>query len=187
MHETAADLARLQEVLDASHAAAGGHLREIITAERRLTAELLSATLTGMTLLVLATTTSDGRPIAGPVDGIFHRGRFHFGSSPDALRFRHIRRGSAVSAVHLPGEHLNVTVHGRAEVVDVSPTGDAELRRALLDVYVPRYGAAWEEFLDAGPTYARIEPAKMFTFSMPESEAEAAAEAWAEEQAAGAG
>ncbi len=168
MHETPDDLARLQEVLDASQAAAGAHLREIITPERRLTAAQLSEQLTGMTLLVLATATADGRPIAGPVDGLFHRGRFHFGSSPESVRFRHIRRGSAVSAVHLPGEHLNVTVHGRAEMVDVSPTGDAGLRRALLDVYTPRYGEDWEEFLDSGPTYARIEPEKMFTFSMPD-------------------
>jgi hypothetical protein len=169
MHETADDLARLQEVLDRSAEAGGAHLREIITPERRLTAEQLSEQLTGMTLLVLATATADGRPIAGPVDGIFHRGRFHFGSSSDSVRFRHIRRGSAVSATHLPGEHLNVTVHGRAELVDVSPDGDVALRRALLDVYVPRYGVEWEQFLDSGPVYARIEPEKMFTFSMPDA------------------
>jgi hypothetical protein len=169
MHETPEDLARLQAVLDASHAGAGAHLRDIITPERRLTAVQLSEQLTGMTLLVLATATADGRPIAGPVDGIFYRGRFHFGSSPDSVRFRHIRRGSAVSAVHLPGEHLNVTVHGRAELVDASPTGDAGFRRALLDVYVPRYGEEWERFLDSGPVYARIEPDKVFTFSMPEA------------------
>lgn len=169
MNETPDDLARLQRVLDASAAAGGAHLREIITPERRLTAEQLSEQLTGMTLLVLATATADGRPLAGPVDGIFHRGRFHFGSSPDSLRVRHVRRGSAVSAVHLPGEHLNVTVHGRAEMVDVSPSGDGALRRALLDVYVPRYGAEWEQFLDSGPVYARIEPDRMFTFSMPEA------------------
>jgi hypothetical protein len=168
MHETPEDLARLQGVLDASHAAGGRHLREIITRERRLTAAQLSEQLTGMTLLVLATATADGRPIAGPVDGIFHRGRFHFGSSPDSVRFRHIRRGSAVSATHLPGEHLNVTVHGRAEMVDASPTGDTGFRQALLDVYTPLYGAEWEQFLDSGPTYACIEPDKMFTFSIPE-------------------
>lgn len=176
MHETPDDLARLQEVLDRSAAAGGAHLREIISDERRLTAEQVSERLTGMTLLVLSTATADGRPIGGPVDGIFYRGRFHFGSSPESVRFRHIRRGSAVSATHLPGEHLNVTVHGRAEMVDVSPTGDAGFRRALLDVYVPRYGAEWEAFLDSGPVYARIEPEKMFTFSMPEA-ADAAAEA----------
>lgn len=102
-------------------------------------------------------------------DGIFFRGRFHFGSSPESVRLRHIRRGSAVGASHVPGEHLNVTVHGRAGPVAVSPDGDTALRQALLDVFVPRYGVSWEAFLDSGPVYARIEPERMFTFSMPEA------------------
>jgi hypothetical protein len=42
-----------------------------------------------------------------------------------------------------------------------------EFRRALLDVYVPRYGAEWESFLDSGPVYARIDADRMFAFSMP--------------------
>jgi hypothetical protein len=32
---------------------------------------------------------------------------------------------------------------------------------------VPRYGPGWEEFLDSGPVYARIDADRMFTFSMP--------------------
>ena len=83
MHERHEDLAELQRVIDASFDAAGSHLRDIATPDRRLDAEQLAARLTGMRLLVLATSTRDGRPINGPVDGIFYRGRFHFGSSPD--------------------------------------------------------------------------------------------------------
>src|SRR6478609_10678016 len=104
------------------------------TPERRVSAAALCDQLTGMTLLVLATVTADGRPIAGPVDGIFFRGAFHFGSSPDSMRFRHIRARPQVSATHLPGEELGVTVHGRAVPVDVSA---GPFRQALLDVYVP--------------------------------------------------
>ncbi|MEJ7804051.1 MAG: pyridoxamine 5'-phosphate oxidase family protein [Candidatus Limnocylindria bacterium] len=66
--------------------------------------------LIGMRLLTLATVTADGRPIAGPVDGIFFRGAFHFGSAPDSVRFRHIGARPQVSATHLPGEQLAVTV-----------------------------------------------------------------------------
>jgi hypothetical protein len=33
-------------------------------------------------------------------------------------------------------------------------------------VYLPRYGSEWETFLDSGPTYARIDADKMFTFHM---------------------
>lgn len=168
MHETASDLAALQELLDRSYAVAGPHLRRIITPERRLRAEQLSDRLTGMCLLALATVTADGRPVVGPVDGIFLRGAFHFGSSPDSVRFRHIRARPHVSATHLPGEELAVTVHGRAVAVDVQDEVGAELRQTLLEVYVPRYGPQWEEFLDSGPVYARIDADRMFTFHMTE-------------------
>jgi len=139
-------------------------LRSIITVERRLSAEQVAATLTGMRLLALATVTADGRPIIGPVDGIFYRGCFHFGSSPESLRFRHLRERPHVSATHLPAEELAVTVHGTATPIDVQHSAHREFRQTLLDVYTPRYGADWESFLDSGPVYARIEPSKMFTF-----------------------
>jgi hypothetical protein len=165
MHETAEDLAALQELLDRSYAAAGPHLLRIHTPERRLTAEQAAERLTGMCLLALATVSADGRPIVGPVDGIFFRGAFHFGSSPDSVRFRHIAARPWVSATHLPGEELAVTVHGRAERVDVS---SGAFRQTLLDIYTPRYGDEWgESFLDSGPVYARIDAERMFTFSMP--------------------
>ncbi len=175
MFETPEDLEALQALIDRSYAAAGPHLLRIHDPARRLTAEELAERLTGMRLLVLATITADGRPITGPVDGIFHRGAFHFGSAADSVRFRHIRRRPQVSATHLPGEELAVTVHGRAVPVDVRAAEGAELRETLLQVYVPRYGPEWErEFLDAGgvasggdpPQYARIEAERMFTFRM---------------------
>jgi len=167
VHETPDDLAALQDLLDRSYDQAGPHLRRIITPERRLTAEQVSQRLMGMRLLALATVTSDGRPIVGPVDGIFFRGAFHFGSSPDSVRFRHIRARPHVSATHLPGEELAVTVHGRAVPVDIR---DDPFREALLEVYVPRYGPEWEhDFLDSGPLYARIDADRMFTFQMTPS------------------
>jgi nitroimidazol reductase NimA-like FMN-containing flavoprotein (pyridoxamine 5'-phosphate oxidase superfamily) len=168
VHESPADLAALQALLDRSYASAGAHLLRIHTPDRRLDAEQVAARLTGMCLLALATTTADGRPIVGPVDGIFYRGSFHFGSSPDSVRFRHIRKRSQVSATYLPGEELAVTVHGRAVAVDVNDDENAGFRRTLLDIYVPRYGPDWEEeFLNSGPVYARIAADRMFTFSMP--------------------
>ncbi|MEA2705135.1 MAG: hypothetical protein QOD63_3080 [Actinomycetota bacterium] len=166
MHETPDDLRQLQQLLDASYESAGPHLHEVITPERRLTAEQVAATLTGMRLLVLATATKDGRPIAGPVDSIFYRGSFYFGSSPESVRFKHIAKRPWVSATHLPGEELSVTVHGRATAVDVKSPGQADVRQALLDVYIPLYGESWATFLDSGPVYARIDADRMFTFSM---------------------
>src|SRR3954454_12689251 len=133
MHETEADLDALQELLDRSYAAAGAHLLRIHTPERRLRAEQLAEQLTGMCLLALATVTADGRPLVGPVDGIFYRGAFHFGSAPDSVRFKHIRARPQVSATHLPGEELAVTVHGTATPVGISSGG---FRDTLLEIYV---------------------------------------------------
>ena len=162
MHETADDLRALQELLDRSYAAAGRHLLRIHTPERRLSATEVADRLTGMCLLALATVTADGTPLVGPVDGIFYRGAFHFGSAPDSVRFRHIRVRPQVSATHLPGEELAVTVHGRATEIPI----DGGFRETLLEIYVPRYGAGWEsDFLDSGPMYARIDADRMFTFA----------------------
>jgi hypothetical protein len=170
MHERSDDLTALQAVLDRSYASAGSHLRDVATPERRLSAAELADRLTGMRLLVLATSTRDGRPINGPVDGIFYRGRFHFGSSPESLRYRHIGERPAVSATHLPGESLAVTVHGDAEFIDVHAPEHAEFKQTLLDIYTPRYGDEWAAMLDGGAWYARINPRRMFTFSMPEED-----------------
>ena len=166
MHETPADVAALQQLLDRSYAGAGAHLLRIHTPERRLTAEQVCERLTGMRLLALATVSAAGRPVVGPVDGIFFRGAFHFGSSPDSVRFRHIDARPWVSATHLPGEELAVTVHGCAVPLQLRAPENAGFRSTLLDIYVPRYGPRWEEFLDSGPVYARIEADRMFTLSM---------------------
>jgi hypothetical protein len=167
VHETEADLAHLQDLLDRSYAAAGPHLLRIHTPDRRLDAGEVATALTGMRLLALATVSADGRPLVGPVDGIFLRGSFHFGSAPDSARARHIRHRPDVSATHLPGEELAVTVHGRAATIDIGAAEGAELRRTLLDIYVPRYGADWEEFLDSGVAYWRLDAERMFTFAIP--------------------
>src|SRR3954463_6543032 len=98
MHETPADLDALQDLLDRSYASARPHLLRIHTPERRLRAEQVAERLTGMCLLALATVTADGRPVVGPVDGVLYRGAWHFGSSPDSVRFKHIHARPHVSA-----------------------------------------------------------------------------------------
>lgn len=165
MHETAEDLASLQALIDRSYASAGSHLLSIHTPERRLGAEQVAERLQGMCLLSLATVTADGRPIVGPVDGIFYRGAFHFGSAPYSVRFRHIRARPQVSATHLPGEELAVTVHGRAVPIDVHDDQHAAFKQVLMDIYLPQYGEAWLRILEEG-VYARIDADRMFTFAM---------------------
>jgi nitroimidazol reductase NimA-like FMN-containing flavoprotein (pyridoxamine 5'-phosphate oxidase superfamily) len=165
MFETDGDVERLQILLDWSYAAAGPHLREVITPDRRLSASCVCDVLTGMRLLALATVTSDQRPVVVPVDGVFYRGAFHFGSTSDALRIAHIRRNPAVSATHLPGEELAVTVHGKAIVLDMKDPSNSELRGTVLDIYTPQYGLEWRDFFDS-IVYVRIDAERMFTFNM---------------------
>ncbi|MGD0983994.1 MAG: pyridoxamine 5'-phosphate oxidase family protein [Acidimicrobiales bacterium] len=165
MNETEEDLGRLQELLDHSYASAGRHLREVITPERRLTAREVCDRLTGMRLLTLATVTSDGRPLTGPVDGVFYRGAFHFGSAPDSVRIRHIRHRPYVSATYVPGEEFSVTVHGTATLLDMRAAENANLRQILLDLYTPVYGDTWEDFLDAN-VRARIDADRLFSFHL---------------------
>jgi general stress protein 26 len=167
MLETPEELDNLQQLLDRSMAGAGEHLRGIITGERRLSAAELAGRLQGMRLLTVATVTADGRPLAGPVDGYFLHGTFWFSSGRNSVRMRHLAARPAVSATHLPAEELAVTVHGRAELFEMRDPAGAELRRAMLDWYVPRQGPEFESWLDAlDAVAARIEPGKMFTFAM---------------------
>lgn len=159
MHETPQHLAGLQTLLDNSYDAAGAHLRSVITPERRLTAEQLAERLTGVCILGLGTTTRDGRPLVAPVDGLFYRGQFWFGSAPNSLRFLHIKRDPRVSASYVPFEELGVTVHGLAEVIELTADEHAGFRDYCVEVY----GEAWQEWVGSA-LYARIDADRMFTF-----------------------
>lgn len=167
--ETPEELADLQTLLDASAVAAGPHLRGIITAERRLTAAELVRRLQGMRLVTVATVTADGRPLTGPFDGYFLHGSWWFGSGPDSVRIGHLKARPGVSATYLPGEELSVTAHGRAELFDLHGPECADLRRAMLDFYLPRQGPAFQQWLEGldGAFGVRIDAAKMFTYAAP--------------------
>jgi general stress protein 26 len=161
MHERPADLTRLQQLLDASYERAGAHLRSIFIPKKRLSAEDLAEMLTGVQVLNLATVTARGEPRVAPVDGLFFRGDFWFGSSPDSVRFRHIRRRSQVSANHIRGETLAVVVHGDASITDLKDPANAPFVAYCREVY----GAGWDDW-GAPATYARIEAHTMFASTL---------------------
>jgi hypothetical protein len=161
MNETAADLEQLQTLLDSSYERAGTHLTSIHTPERRLSAQELCGRLTGMTLLVLATATRDGRPLTGPVDGIFHRGHFWFGSSPTSLRARHLAERPEASVTHLPGEHLGVTAHGRVVPAMLAIDVGDDFAQACVDIY----GETWRDW-GADAVYWKLAADRLFTFHL---------------------
>jgi len=168
MHETPDELRRLQELLDASVAEAGPHLKSMVSDEHRIDAATLSEKLSGMRLLVVATVTADGRPLTGPVDGYFLHGTFWFGSARNSLRMRHQAARPAVSATYLPGQEFSVTVHGQAELFDVLDPAHDELQRAMLDHYLPSQGPAFETWLrEEKPLGARIAPDRIIALSFP--------------------
>jgi hypothetical protein len=66
-----------------------------------------------------------------------------------ATRFAsRISAWAAVSATHLPGEELAATVHGQAVPIGIHSAQNEGCCRALLEIYMPRHGPEWEEFLD---------------------------------------
>jgi hypothetical protein len=80
---------------------------------------------------------------------------------------RHLTARPACSATHLPGEEFAVTVHGRAELFEVNDPARPDLRRAMLEHYLPRQGPAFEAWLDREDAIgARIAADKIFTFRM---------------------
>jgi nitroimidazol reductase NimA-like FMN-containing flavoprotein (pyridoxamine 5'-phosphate oxidase superfamily) len=163
MRETAEDLAAMQRLIDESHAGAGAHMRTIFDERRRMSAEQVAAELTGMQILALSTVTAGGEPRVAPVEGHLYRGRLHFGSGHDSLRFRHLRARPAVSAAVIRGEELCVIVHGRAVELDIAAPEQAGFLDHVVGVYLDRYGPEWRDFA-LKSAWARIEPERMFTF-----------------------
>jgi hypothetical protein len=169
VYETPDEISALQALLDKSIQTAGPHLTEILTPDHRLNAEQLCERLSGMCLLVVATTTADGRPLVGPVDSYFIHGTFHFSSGRNSVKMRHLAVRPHVSAIHLPGEEFAVTVHGRVELFDVLDPTSGDLRQAMLDHYLAKQGPDFEIWLnDADPIGARIDADKIFTFQLEE-------------------
>jgi uncharacterized pyridoxamine 5'-phosphate oxidase family protein len=160
MYETGRDLEELERLLDTSYGRAGDHLRSIWGEDARLDAKQLVAELDGVQILDLATVTPHGEPRVAPVDGLFFRGHFWFGSAHNSARFRNIRANPAVSGVVTRGlETFLVIVHGRA--VETDPRGQeaggfADYPRAVYDF-------DWDAMHPDSP-YARIEANTMLAF-----------------------
>jgi hypothetical protein len=170
VHETPEDIDALQALLDRSLGLAGRNLRDIHGQGRGLSAAELSERLQGPRWLVVATVTSDGRPLTAQVDGTFYRGRFYFGvNDPCSLKARHLARNPAISATHVPDDNWVVTVHGRAERADVSRERAPGIHRVLVDTYKQRYGPEWtDDAVTSDSIYFRIEPDRMFTLDLTE-------------------
>jgi hypothetical protein len=155
MYETDADIDALQALLDTSHARSSSHLQSIIHGDRVLSARDLTALLTGMKVLTVATVTARGEPRISAVDGHFLHGTWSFSTSGSAAKARHLRARPQVSVAHVDNEALAVFSHGRVE--ELGP-GDDDLDETLAhwtrhygssplewgpDIRIYRYRPAW--------------------------------------------
>ncbi len=82
----------------------------------------------------VCTTRPDGRPHAIPVWGLWHVGRFYFGSDPESRKGRNLAANPAI-VVHLESGDDTVVVEGEAARIV-----DEVLRERLLPAYFEKYG-----------------------------------------------
>ncbi len=160
MRETAEEIAGLQSLLETSRAGGNDHLLSIMTPERVLTAEQMVRVLDGMQVIVVATSTADGRPMTSCADGHLLHGCWVFTTSAEATKARHLIARPAVSATHVRGEELAVFTHGTAERLTPGHPDFAEVEEYL----VGHYGASPSEWAP-DIAYLRIQPRWMLAYA----------------------
>ena len=161
MHESAADLERLQALIDRSIEGAGPFLRSSFEMpERSLSAEQLVERLQGALTVALATTTARGEPRAAPIGALFLRGAFHVPTVAQAARTRHLAARPAASLTYFEGTELAVVAHGRATIIDANDPAFAELDA----VQVECGGQSPTEWQGDG-VYLRLDADRMFTYA----------------------
>jgi predicted pyridoxine 5'-phosphate oxidase superfamily flavin-nucleotide-binding protein len=169
MRETADEVAALQALLDRSVAGGNEHLRAIMTPERLLTAEQMVGALDGMRVLVVATVTTDGRPLTSCVDAHLLHGRWVFTTDATATKARHLAERPAVSATYADGERIGVFTHGTAERPTAEHPDFAEIEEHL----VAHYGSSpstWAPDI----AYLRIQPRWMLAYAADPASLESA-------------
>jgi hypothetical protein len=169
VRESAADVEALQQLLDRSRAAAGGHLRSIFDDEHALAANDVIAELDGIFEMHLAAVDADGAPLVAPVDGTLFRGLVWFGLPGASVRARLVRHDPRVSASYTDGSFAFI-VHGTAHEALPGDHDRAAYDALTEQLYVAAYGPGWLAWRDEqlrAPGHAEsftgwIEPRRMY-------------------------
>jgi hypothetical protein len=147
VHETADDLASLQDLLDRSHRSSGAHLRSAFDQEHRLSASELVAALPGIVEMHLAVVTGAGAPLVAPVDAFLFRGKVCFGLPAVSVRTPLLRRDPRISASFV-SERVSFILHGTAvEVTDDHPWSE-RFEATAIELAVAQYGEGIKEWLE---------------------------------------
>ena len=165
MLETDPQLDALQALLERSRASSTEHLRSIIGDEQALSAREITALMTGMRVLALATVTGTGEPRISGVDGHLLHARWVFTTSGTAAKARHLRSRPGVSAAHIDGEDIAIFTHGRVAILE---PGTDEFASTLTHL-TEHYGSSP---LSWGPdiVVCRIEPSWMVGYAFHREE-----------------
>jgi len=161
VRETAADLERLQALLDRSIEGAGPFLRSSFQMpEHSLSAAQLSGHLRGSLTVALATTTARGEPRVAPISALFVHAAFCVPSIAQAARARHLAQRPAASLTYFEGNDLAVIAHGQVAIVDgADPAFDK------LDVLQVAAGMESPRGWSGDAVYLRLEPERLFTYA----------------------
>lgn len=138
MLETTTEVAALQELLDSSYSRSTGHLRDIVSGPRLLSAQDLVALLTGMKVLSVATVTARGEPRISALDGHFLHATWTFSTSAEAAKAKHLRVRPSVSVAHIDNESLAVFSHGHATAMT---SADADWSETI-EHWTAHYGSS---------------------------------------------
>jgi Pyridoxamine 5'-phosphate oxidase len=161
MRETAADLERLQALLDESVERAGPFLRSSFEMpEHSLSAAQLAGHLQGSLTVALATTTARGEPRVAPIGALFVHGSFHVPSVAQAARSRHLAARPAASLTYFEGNDLAVIAHGRVTIVDTADPDFGEI-----DALQVQSGAESPREWSGDAVYLRLEADRLFTYA----------------------
>lgn len=118
MHESPADLAELQHVIEESIVHAGAFLRESFQMPAHsLMAPHLVRYLAGVHTVAFATTTARGEPRVAPTSALFYRGRFAIPSVAGAARTRHVQARPACSLTLYDRNDVAIIAHGSVQVL----------------------------------------------------------------------
>jgi len=161
VRETPDELDALQRLLDMSISSSGAHLTGIVTDPRRLSARQLVAALTGMKVLVVATTTAAGEPRTSCVDGHFLHGTWMFGTAAAAHKARHLRARPALSVTHADGERMALFTHGYGEYI----TAQDPRFQPFDEYFIAHYGSSPRDW-GPDPVFVQVRPTWMVGYAM---------------------
>jgi Pyridoxamine 5'-phosphate oxidase len=161
VQETAADLERLQRLLNDSAEHAGPFLRASFDIpEHSLTARQLAAHLQGTITVALATVTARGEPRVSPIGANFVRGAFCIPTVAQSARARSLKQRPAASLTYFEGIGVAVIAHGQTTVI-----GSEDEDFAMIESVRAAVGATSPTRWSGDPVYIRLDASSLFTYA----------------------